>query len=69
VTNRWTLPALNDGGVATLRVDTVVWLSESGWGTNRASVTASDKPDGNSANNSAEGAVYLPATATRLMIE
>ena len=69
VTNRWSLPSLDDGGVATLRVDTVVWRAAGGWGTNRASVTASDKPDDVSSNNSTTCEVCLPATATRLLIE
>ncbi len=69
VTNRWSLPSLADGGAATLRVDTVVWRSAAGWGTNRVSVASSDKPDGVSSNNAASCAVWLPSTATRLMIE
>ena len=69
VTNRWSLPSLDDGGVATLRVDTVVWRAYGGWGTNRVSVAAADKPDEVSSNNSATCEVYLPSTATRLLIE
>lgn len=69
VTNRWSLPALEDGSVATLRVDTVVWRATGGWGTNRVSVTSSDKPDDVSSNNTATCEVDLPSTATRLMIE
>ena len=38
------------------------------WGTNRVSVTQSDKPDDVSSNNSAACAVFLPATATLLMV-
>lgn len=68
VTNRWSLPSLDDGSTATLRVDAVVWRSTAGWETNRVSVTRSDKPDGVSSNNSASCAVFLPATATLLMI-
>lgn len=68
VTNRWSLPSLEDGGSATLRLDTVVWQMASGWGTNRVGVVASDKPDGVTTNNSAACAVYLPATATLLQI-
>ena len=68
-TNRWWLPALNDGGAATLRVDAVVWRAAAGWGTNTASVTASDKPDPAVSNNAAACEIYLPATATRFMIE
>ncbi len=68
-TNRWSLPALADGGTATLRVDTVVWRSNAGWGTNRVSVTGSDKPDNVTTNNSDACAVFLPATATRFMVE
>lgn len=69
VTNRWTLPVLEDGGTATLRVDTVIWRSEAGWATNGASVVSSDKPDGAVANNTATCAVWLPATATRLLVQ
>lgn len=68
LTNRWSLPALDDGSAATLRVDTVVWRSAAGWGTNRVSVTASDKPDTVASNNTATCEVYLPATATRLLV-
>jgi hypothetical protein len=68
VTNRWSLPALEDGGAATLRVDTVVWRSAAGWGTNNVNVAGSDKPDNVSSNNTASCAVFLPATATLLMI-
>ena len=67
-TNRWSLPALEDGGAATLRVDTAVWRMTGTWGTNRVSVTQSDKPDDVSSNNSAACAVFLPATATLLMV-
>ena len=67
--NRWSLPALVDGGVATLRVDTVVWRTAGGWGTNRVTVAASDKPDEVSSNNSATCELYLPATATRLLVK
>ena len=68
-TNRWSLPSLEDGGAATLRVAAVVWRSTGEWGTNRVSVTSSDKPDGVVSNNSAVGVVFLPATATRLLVE
>jgi hypothetical protein len=68
-TNRWTLPALNDGGAATLRVDAVVWRAAGGWGTNTAAVTASDKPDPVASNNAAACEIWLPATATRLMVQ
>lgn len=69
LTNRWSLPALADGGSATMRVDTVVWRSNAGWATNRVSVAGSDKPDAVSTNNAASCAVFLPATATRFMVE
>jgi hypothetical protein len=68
-TNRWSLPSLEDGGTATLRVDAVVWRSTSAWGTNVVAVAASDKPDGVSSNNCAACAVFLPATALRLFIQ
>ena len=68
-TNRWSLPSLEDGGAATLRVDAVVWRSTGEWGTNRVSVISSDKPDDVASNNSAVGVVFLPATATRLLVE
>ncbi len=68
-TNRWSLPSLEDGAAATLRVDTVVWRSTSAWVTNVVAVAASDKPDGVSSNNSATCAVFLPATALRLLIQ
>jgi len=68
-TNRWSLPALEDGGAATLRVDAVVWRAAAGWATNRASVAASDKPDGAASNNAAECELYLPETATRLLVQ
>lgn len=66
---RWSLPALADGGAATLRVDAVVWRMQAGWATNRAWVSASDKPDAVASNNEALCEVWLPATATRLLIE
>lgn len=69
VTNRWSIPCLVDGGAATLRVDTVVWRTASGWGTNRVSLSASDKPDTVTSNNTAQCAVLLPATATLLLIK
>jgi hypothetical protein len=69
LTNRWSLPALGDGAAATLRVDAVVWRAAAGWGTNRVSVSGSDKPDGVASNNSAAFALHLPATATRFMVE
>jgi len=65
--NRWSLPALEDGGAATLRVDVVVWRAAGGWATNVAAVSASDKPDGVASNNAASCEVYLPETATRFM--
>ena len=68
-TNRWILPALVDGGAATLRVDTVVWSSASLWVTNRASVALSDKPDKVTSNNTATCALWLPSTATRLLVD
>ncbi|MEI7903263.1 MAG: DUF11 domain-containing protein [bacterium] len=68
VTNRWSLASLEDGCAATLRVDTAVWRAAAGWGTNRVSVTASDKPDGVSSNNAASCAMLLPATATLLIM-
>lgn len=67
--NRWTLPELADGGAATLRVDAVVHRLSSAWATNRAAVVASDKPDGNSADNAAELPLLLPVTATLLLIQ
>lgn len=66
--NRWTLPALEDGCTATLRVEAAVWRAAAGWGTNRVSITHSDKPDGVLSNNAAILEVFLPQTATRLMI-
>lgn len=66
---RWSVPCLEDGGAATLRVDAAVWRAESGWGSNRVAVTASDKPDGVSSNNTAWAVFYLPATATRLLVQ
>ncbi len=68
-TNRWSLPALEDGGAATLRVDTVVWRAAGMWGTNRVSVARSDKPDGVTSNNVATCTLFLPATATCLRVE
>lgn len=68
-TNRWFLPELADGGAATLRVDAVVWRAAGGWGTNTAAVTASDKPDPVASNNTAACESWLPATATRLMVQ
>jgi len=68
-TNRWSLPALGDGAAATLRVDTVVWRTAAGWGTNRVEVMGSDKPDGVTTNNAATCAVFLPETATRFMVQ
>jgi hypothetical protein len=67
--NRWSLPSIEDGGVATLRVDTVVWRAACGWGTNRASVAASDKPDAVASNNTAACVSFLPETATRVWVE
>lgn len=69
VTNRWSLPSLEDGGCATLRVDAVVWRAAGGWGTNRVSITASDKPDEVASNDTARCVVFLPATATLLRVE
>lgn len=68
-TNRWFMPELADGGAATLRVDAVVWRAAGGWGTNTAAVTASDKPDPVASNNAAACEIWLPATATRLMVQ
>lgn len=67
--DRWLLPLLADGGVATALVHAVVWRSAGGWVTNRATVSASDKPDGNPSNNTASAAVLLPATATFLLVQ
>ena len=67
--NRWSLPALEDGAAATLRVDTVVWRAAAGWGTNRVEVMESDKPDCVTTNNAAAYAVFLPETATRLTVQ
>ena len=67
--NRWSLSALDDGGTATLRVGVVVWRGSGGWATNTAAVSASDKPDGVASNNAASCEVYLPETATRLLVE
>ena len=67
-TNRWSLPLLHDGGVATLRVDTVVWNMSGTWGTNTAVIHASDKPDKNTSNNAAECPIFLPATATLIQL-
>ena len=69
VTNRWLLPVLPDGGAATLRVDAVVWRASAGWGTNAAAVTASDKPDPAASNNTSACVLFLPETATRLMVK
>lgn len=67
-TNRWSIPVLNDGGVATLRVDTVVWNMSGYWGTNTAVISASDKPDNNTVNNVAECPIFLPSTATLIQL-
>ncbi len=67
-TNRWSIPVLGDGGVATLRVDTVVWNMSGYWGTNTAILTASDKPDNNTSNNAAGLPIFLPATATLIQL-
>lgn len=67
-TNRWSIPTLEDGSVATLRVDTVVWNSTSYWGTNTATVTASDKPDNIASNNVAECPLLLPCTASLILL-
>lgn len=66
---RWSLPAIEDGDVATLRVDAVVWRSNVQWGTNRAWVSSSDKPDAVASNSEAACAVRLPSTATRVLIQ
>ena len=68
-TNGWVVSALADGAAATLRVDTVVWRSNGQWGTHTASVVHSDKPDTVTSNNSAPCTVYLPSTATRLLVD
>lgn len=67
--NRWTLSELEDGGAATLRVDTVVRRLAAAWATNRATIVASDKPDEAPANDAAELPLLLPATATLLMVQ
>jgi hypothetical protein len=67
-TNRWSIPALSDGSVATLRVDTVVWNATSYWGTNRATLTTSDKPDSNTSNNVSECPIFLPSTASLILL-
>ena len=66
-TNRWTLPALGDGCSATLRVDTLLWTGTSHWGTNRAVIAASDKPDGVATNNESSVAIFLPSTTYTLI--
>lgn len=66
-TNQWQVPLLGDGCAATLRVDTVLWTGTSHWVTNRAVIVASDKPDGNPADNEAEMPVFLPATASTVI--
>jgi hypothetical protein len=67
-TNRWFIPALADGSVATLRVDTVVWNATSYWGTNRATITTCDKPDTNPSNNVSECPIFLPSTASLILL-
>lgn len=67
-TNRWSIPALSDGSAATLRVDTVVWNATSYWGTNSASLIASDKPDGNTLNNTSACPIFLPSTASLILL-
>jgi len=67
-TNRWSIPLLHDGGVATLRVDTVVWNMSATWGTNTAVIYASDKPDSNTGNNASALPIFLPATATLIQL-
>ncbi len=67
VTNQWSIPVIGDGSAATLRVDTVLWTGESHWGTNRAVIVASDKPDGSSSNNSSTLPIFLPATTSTLI--
>ena len=66
-TNRWSIPAIGDGSAATLRVDTVLWTGASHWGTNRAVIVASDKPDGSSSNNTSDLPIFLPATTSTLI--
>lgn len=66
-TNRWSIPVIGDGSVATLRVNTVLWTGASHWGTNRAVIVASDKPDGNSSNNASALPIFLPETTSTLI--
>ncbi len=66
-TNRWSISEINDGSAATLRVDTVLWTGASHWGTNRAVIVASDKPDGSSSNNTSDLPIFLPATTSTLI--
>ncbi len=68
-TNRWTLPFIEDGMAATLRVDTVVWRAAAGWGTNHAVIAQADKPDDQPGNNTAALGIWLPQTAMQLMVQ
>jgi hypothetical protein len=67
VTNRWSIPVIGDGSAATLRVDTILWTAASHWGTNRAVIVASDKPDESSSNNASDLPIFLPATTSTLI--
>ena len=69
VSNRWSIPLLADGNAATLRVDAVVWRATGGWVSNRVDVTASETPDTALSNNTSEAVLYLPATATLLLVQ
>jgi hypothetical protein len=66
-TNGWSLPLLQDGQCATLHVEAGVWTGVSHWGTNRAVIVSSDKPDENAANNEALQALLLPATQSTVI--
>jgi hypothetical protein len=68
MTNQWSLPLLQDGCCATLHVESVVWTDKSRWSTNRAVITAADKPDENIANNEASMSLLLPATKSTIIL-
>jgi hypothetical protein len=67
-TNQWMLPLLQDGSCATLHLETVVWTGASHWVTNRAVITAADKPDGNIVNNQASVSLLLPQTMSTVIL-
>jgi Domain of unknown function DUF11 len=67
-TNGWSVPRLQDGCCATLHVESVVWTGISHWITNRAVITAADKPDEHIGNNEASVSLLLPQTMSTVIL-